>query len=453
MGIRLTRNSLRFLILALLAHSAAAAWAVAAPAPPDPLYLLGEALSAPDRPYHGHLTVTEWSGRQTHAEEVEVYYSPTNRYRWEFLAPDGSASRVAVSDGAHETILLVRPGKTVTGDAVRSSTKLMMPGREKELLLRNYQVFRTGPDMVAGRKAWVLDLRPLVTGKPHQQLWIDTESHIILSIKRYLPKKRFAALSRFTRFDLKTPLPDSLFSLQVDSAAPVTQDLTPDFLSIDELEKATGREIELPVDLPGGFVFESADYFDVGKDVVRHLRFTDGLALLSVFLTDKPVRLPPGGAIQLNAEISPPGSLRLSSTGKVFSFHRGRQYYTLMSDVSRELLEHIAAKVAPPKRPARTGKAAPAIEAPPPPMPEGRIRWTKMAGSVDSVDQAGERIWAKAKTGRSRDFKVTGATKILRDKKPAKLADIKPGDKVELLRYNSATREVKRIELSAASSR
>ncbi|MCX5796478.1 MAG: hypothetical protein NTY77_13375 [Elusimicrobia bacterium] len=423
------------------------------PVPPDSQYLLDAALSAPDRPYHGHLTVTEWSGRQTRAEEVEVYYSPTNRYRWEFLAPDGSASRVAVSDGSNETTLLVRPGKTVPGEAMRSATKLMMPEREKGLLLRNYHLSVTGPDLVAGRKAWVLDLRPMVAGKPHQLLWIDTETQIILSIRRYLPKKQFAAWSRFTHFDLKTPLPESLFALQMDSTTPVTEDMTPDFLSIDELEKATGRETELPDELPGGFAFESADYFDVGKDSVRHLRFTDGLAVLSVFLTDKPVRLPAGGSMRLSSQLSPPGSLRLSSTGKVFAFQRGKQYYTLMSDVSRDLLERIAEKVAPPKKAAK--KTKPIAAAVAPQTPEGRIRWTKMAGSVDSVELSASRLLvkSKAKGAKGREFTVTDATEILRDKKSAKLSDVKPGDKVKLLRYNSATQEIKKIELASASSR
>ncbi|MDD5629101.1 MAG: sigma-E factor regulatory protein RseB domain-containing protein, partial [Elusimicrobia bacterium] len=247
MGTRPTRNNALFLLLPLLAAVPARA---AAPSP-DPESLLEAALSAPELPYHGHLTVTEWSGRETRAEEVEVFYSPTNRYRWEFLAPDGSASRVAVSDGSNETTWLVRPGKAVPGEAVRSATKLMMPEREKELLLRNYRLSVSGPDLVAGRKAWVLDLRPTVATKPHQLLWIDTETQIILSIRRYLPKKQFAAWSRFTRFDLKTPLPDSLFELRLGTATPVAEDMTPDFLSIDELEKATGRETDLPDELPG----------------------------------------------------------------------------------------------------------------------------------------------------------------------------------------------------------
>jgi len=418
--------------------------------PPDPLVLLDAALSAPERSYQGHMMVTEWFGKQSRAEEVEISYSPINRYRWEFLAPDGSVSRIAVSDGSSEQLVLVNQGRTLQGEAVRSATKLMFPEREKELLLKNYRLSVTGPDKVAGRKVWVLNLRPVVPGKPHQQLWFDAQTQIILAIKRYLPKKRFAASSRFTHFDLKSQLPEELFAVKAASPMPVSSDMGPDFLSIDELEKATGRETDLPDELPGGFVFESADFFEVGKDTVRHLRYTDGLAVLSIFLTDRPVRLPAGGAAGLSSLLSPPGSLRISSTGKVFAWQRGRQHYTLMSDVSRDLLGRIALRATPPRAAARKSVAAPAAAGP---APEGRIRWTKLAGSVESVEQPAGRLWVRAKTGKSRDFAVTEATDIFRDKKPAKLADVRPGDKVRLLRYNSATREIKKIELVPAPPR
>ena len=434
MAIPRTRNSLLFAVLAFLPT---AGWAAAVP---DPGELLDAALSAPARSYQGRLMVTQWSGRQTRAEDVRIFYSPANRYRWEFLRPDGSVSRIAISDGAREQIMLLREGKTLSGESERGATKLMFPEKEKELLLQNYRLSVSGPDKIAGRAAWVLELDPLDPGKPHQQLWFDQETRVILAIKRYLPKKHFATLSRFTHFEPKPSLPETLFALKADSAAVV--DTTPDFLSIEELEKATGRRTDLAEELPGGFAFESADFFEVGKDIVRHLRYTDGLAVVSIFLTDRPVHLPADGTTG-PSRLSPPGSLRLSSTGKVLAFKRGRQHYTLMSDVSRELLERIAAGAA-------AKPVAVKISAPAPPAPEYRIRWTKLAGSVESIEPAGLRLWVKAKAGKSRDFAVTETTEILRQKKPAGFADIKAGDKVRLLRYNSATREIKRIELSGS---
>lgn len=445
MAIRPNKNRLPALAAVLLLP--AAAW-TASTAPPAPLELLDAALSAPTVSYHGRMMITEWSGKQTRAEEVEVSYSPTNRYRWEFLRPDGTASRLAISDGTNEQILLINPGKTINGESVRNATKLMFPEREKELLLKNYRLAVSGPDTVAGRKAWVLTLDPLVAGKPHQQLWFDQNGLVILGIKRYLPKRPFATLSRFTRFELVAALPDELFAINKTSTAAGPGEMVPDFLSIDELEKATGRETDMPDTLPGGFAFESADYFEVGKDTVRHLRYTDGLAVLSLFLTDRPVRLPADGA-GLNARLSPPGSMRISSMGKVFSWKRGRQHYTLLSDVSRDLLGRIADGAIPPQTARKQPAHAPAAE----PQPEGRIRWTKLAGSVESADLPGNRLWVKAKTGKSRDFILTPGSEIARDKKPAGLSDVKPGDKVTLLRYNSATREIKKIELAPAGSR
>ncbi|MFA6002691.1 MAG: hypothetical protein WC881_01340, partial [Elusimicrobiota bacterium] len=155
MATRQNRNKSRLPALAAALFLPAAA-ASAAPASPSPLELLDAALRAPEVSYQGRMMITEWSGQQTRAEEVEVSYSPTNRYRWGFLRPDGTVSRLVVSDGSNEQIQLVDPGKTINGESVRSATKLMFPEREKELLLKNYRLTVSGPDTVAGRKAWVL---------------------------------------------------------------------------------------------------------------------------------------------------------------------------------------------------------------------------------------------------------------------------------------------------------
>lgn len=332
-----TRTSAAALGLLLAAFALPAR---AATPPPDAETLLDWALDQPKAAYRGRMMFTQWFGKQTRAEDVEVYREG-DKSRREFLAPDGSVARVIISDGERQQVHLVKKGKILRGDAVGTYEKVMPPERERELLRKNYKLVLGEAQLVAGRKCWVLEIAPLVAGKAEQKLWIDQETHAVLENKRLLPGRAFVAMIRFTRFDPKADLDDALFALDESSVAPAGKGLEPDFMSLAQLNADTGKNAPIPAELPGGYQFESADFFTVGKSTVRHARYTDGLSVLSIFLTDKPVRLPKGQALpQLGL---PRASLRLSSAGKVLHWQRGHLHFTMMGDASRDLLEKIAA--------------------------------------------------------------------------------------------------------------
>lgn len=334
-----TRKPSRLAALALLLAAAASAGEL-----PAAEKLLDFSLEPPAVAFQGRMMVTHWYGKQARAEEALVYHSPPNLTRREFLAPDGSVTKIVVSDGEREQVRLVKAKKVIAGDAVKTYEKVMPAEKERELLLKNYKLTVSGPEKVAGRSAWVLHMEPAAAGKPSQDLWIDQETRAILENKRYLPKKSFAALSRYSHFEPKKSLPDSLFALDAATAAIAGKGLEPDFMSLQQLNDATGQDIKFPEELPGGFLFESADFFTVGKHTVRHARYTDGLAVVSIFETDKPARLAKGSTAAVSAGSSKgAGQLRLSSSGKVLNFRRGAFFYTLMGDVTRELLQSIAA--------------------------------------------------------------------------------------------------------------
>src|SRR5208282_1902098 len=113
--------------------------------------LLDSALAAPSVSYQGHVMITQWYGKQTRAEEMLVRVLPPDRVRREFLAPDGTVERVSISDGDRESVLLVRSGKTVLGNAVRSDEKVLAPELERETLLSNYDLSVSTAERVAGR--------------------------------------------------------------------------------------------------------------------------------------------------------------------------------------------------------------------------------------------------------------------------------------------------------------
>src|SRR5262249_39126937 len=142
-----------------------------------------------------------------------------------------------------------------SGDAIKSYSKLMAPDQERSLLIKNYRLLVHDPESVAGRKAYVLELQPVVEGKPHQVLWIDRDAGVILENKRFLPRRSYAAQAAFTRFDLKEDLDDSLFTLVETSQTLPSLGLEPDFMTLAELNKATGKSDLFPPELPAGFVF------------------------------------------------------------------------------------------------------------------------------------------------------------------------------------------------------
>lgn len=342
MTIRTSRRiSLNALLLLLCAGQAAAS-------APDPRKLLDAALT-PDVAFQGRMMVTHWFGKQTQAEEVEIYHALPNLTRREFMSPDGAVQRVMISDGDTEEILSLRRQKVVAGDAVKSYNKVMRPERELELLLANYELsVATQTDEVAGRQAWILELKPKVAGKPWQKLWIDKEAGLILENKRFLPKHHYAVLSRYSRIEIDKKFDPGLFALTLSSitAAGAGSGLAPDFMTLEELRKAVGRDVDFPTALLAGFAFESADRFAYKDHEVLHARYTDGLDVLSLFQTDKPVTIPKSGTAMIAPPAKGSGSgIRLSTAGRVLNIKRGKRYITLISDVSAELLQSISAKL------------------------------------------------------------------------------------------------------------
>lgn len=322
-----------------LALACVAAPALAA-AVPDAAELLDAVLDQPAIPYQGRVMVTQWFGKQTRAEELRVFVQPPSGVRREFLAPDGRVTRVSVSDGEVETVRLVRARKTVVGDAVRSYDKVLPPEREREALLANYELRSSTGGRVAGRRTWLLTMRPKVNGKPWASMWLDADTKIVLRSKRYLPRRPFADKAEYLSFEPRKAMNPALFEVGAASAAIRSPSLEPDFLTLAQLNAETGQSANLPERLPCGFIFESANAFPVGRSKVRHARYTDGLTVISLFLTDRRVRLPKGGVIAPGSTRLP-GLLHASRAGKVIQWGSGSRHFTLMGDVSREIVAEI----------------------------------------------------------------------------------------------------------------
>jgi outer membrane lipoprotein-sorting protein len=308
--------------------------------------LLKASLGPGHQAYQGHMTVTHWSDRGTRSEEFEILFVPPNRYRLEFYRPDGRVGRVVWSNGDQERVEFPNGKKVYLGKAVKSSSKLMEPDNEWQLLLTNYLITQTGSEPVAGRQTWILQLVPKSKGKPNQMLWIDKEKDMILKVKRFQPKTNFAVLSQFTQIEMNPKFDPASFDLQPSTTRVKTQHgLDPDFLSIEDLKENTDMSAEPPSSLQQGFVFESGDFFTVRGKVVRHFRYTDGLTVLSLFETKKPVQFREKPLASVAPDAPGPGVFHTTGPTHVVHWKSGGRHYTLMGDLSQQALQEISTSI------------------------------------------------------------------------------------------------------------
>jgi hypothetical protein len=264
---------------------------------------------------------------------VEVYYRPPGRYRWEYLSPDGHASRTVVSDGERQWVRA--GGRVLAGDSPRANYKRITDDEEWRRLTQNYRMSTGVEVLLLGRPMRVVTLDPVGAGKPEQRVTVDKQTGVVFENRR-TGADGFAVVTRLVRFDAGAETPESYFGSVPPEA--VDHGLDPDFLSLEEMNRLSRGGASFPEVLADGFVFESADVFQVGRAPVRHVRYTDGLAVLSLFETAAPV----GGPMQ---ESLPDAGvpLRLLSPGTLVHWKSGGRYYTLMGDVSEDALKKISA--------------------------------------------------------------------------------------------------------------
>lgn len=299
-------------------------------------------LSEPKAGFHGHAITILWIGDRTRSHEFNIAFRPPGRYRREYLSPDGSVATLAISDGAREWLHHIPKGKKLIGDAVKSAAKLLSPAQEESLLRENYVFQLKGSERAAGRDCWVLELIPKREDRSRQTMTVDKATGVVLANRRYLPKGRLAALSKFTKFEPETP-PEDKFIAPGGTVTAKDHQIAPDFMTVAELDHALGEPSDFPKGLPGGFVFESADFFQVRGEIVKHARYTDGLAVISLFQTRKPVRMPAQETVDDTASADP--SFHLTVAGHVLRVKARGRHLTIIGDSSVSLLGLVAASL------------------------------------------------------------------------------------------------------------
>ena len=153
-----------------------------------------------------------------------------------------------------------------------------------ETIAANYTFAIAGEDRVTGRQAWIIHIIPKDRFRYGYQLWIDKDSNLLL--KSELRNKAGVPLEQimFTQLEVLDTVPDSLLKPSLSGTNYTWYENTP-----GEVSKKSGESRWKVTWMPSGFSMQDYEKQTVDNDEssVEHMIYTDGVAMVSVFI-EKP---------------------------------------------------------------------------------------------------------------------------------------------------------------------
>ncbi len=287
-----------------------------------------------DVPYRGMLVI---NGETV----VKVVHGTGDRKRQEIMSP-----------GRMHGDLIVDNGKTFWHFSPRTQKVDLSPTRQwgeriadrLRLLTRNYRLKMVGCEMVAGRSANVVELRSSHPDRGSQRLWLDQDHAVPLRSERRNAQGRLVERNEFREISFPGQVDPSQFLLELPANVAITTSvrLLASGRTLADFHDSLPFAARLPAYLPSGFEGMDLHLFESKGVTSLHWRLSDGLATLSLFMTDRDHHpdLPTATAVALapNREahlVEQPGRRMLCWTDQ-------RLGYAMVGDLSQSELVKVA---------------------------------------------------------------------------------------------------------------
>lgn len=240
---------------------------------------------------------------------------------------DGEKERLVSLSGHPREV--IRNKQTVTCIFPENRVLMVEKSRNQELISRQfpesldqvaelYSFSVVNEDRIAGRDAWVVAIKPNDAYRYGYRLWIDKENNLLL--KSDLQDNTGKTLEQilFTKLDVVENIPNSLLQSSVSGSGYTriqTSETTPEIV-----KKPVPWQIRW---MPAGFKMRNYEQQSMveEKQVVDHLIYSDGLAMVSVFIekSRQPSRFIPGplkkGALNAYARLA--NGYQVTAVGEV----------------------------------------------------------------------------------------------------------------------------------------
>ena len=295
-------------------------------------------------PYKGRQITSYW--RTGRVMEVVVSHRPGDDRRIQFLNPEVERGRLLVTDGTqqweYDPHLKVLRHRHLSPGALDDDELLSYT-----LLRANYLLaVDPKPRVYADRKAYVVTIKRPVGATLARRFWIDSGSGVILKREIYRDDGKLAVTVAFSDITYHVSLPAALFNLSglaktvrvaelptAETAIPLTN------LGSQLADKAVA-----PASL-SGYRLVGATTTKIGARPVLHLRYSDGLNLVSLFeqrrtQPGRPTLVPPG--MRLLQVGSTPVHIGRRASLTTLNWDTPALNITLMGEMSLSTLQTLA---------------------------------------------------------------------------------------------------------------
>jgi sigma-E factor negative regulatory protein RseB len=299
------------------------------------LRLLREAAAAcQSTSYSGEQVMLWWGQGETSASVVDVWHQPG---RATLVQP-----AAALSGGPAGTAIPSGPASEQDPDSI-----LCVSNQLLVLLESNYQVVYTGPGSAAGRKALVVEARRLGGGLA-AQFWLDAATKLPLRREIFTSGAHMVSEDGFINLQLGA---SGLGAMPAPAAAPWAAHL--DQARLMAL-RANGWPV--PGQLPGNLVLFSAAETSASSGRVINLSYSDGLAVVSVFIQRGELGRPMRGWRQIG--IGGQIVYSINPDERSFAWSSGGFVYTVIADAPVATVSQVVAAMPSTTRPGFWGRMA-----------------------------------------------------------------------------------------------
>ncbi|MEX2523872.1 MAG: MucB/RseB C-terminal domain-containing protein [Gammaproteobacteria bacterium] len=199
--------------------------------------------------------------------------------RQRLVSLTGSAREVIRNN---ESVTCIFPDdRAVLVEKSRSRKLVFKLPQPIESVSRYYTFSTSGQDRIAGRDSWTVNIMPRDQYRYGYRFWIDQDSHLLLKSELRDQDDSMLEQILFTQLDIHDDIPDTMLE-----PALTGKDYTWYKSDVNDKPSKPGNKGWRVTWVPDGFSMKThqSQTMPMSREPVEHIIYTDGIAVVSVFI-------------------------------------------------------------------------------------------------------------------------------------------------------------------------